>query len=101
MDARKIALLSTLATLGAGTAAFAGPCRVISLSAGEGYSLAVTNDGEVFAWGLDPGASRVPGVVLGRNVPVLLYGLADVAAVAAGTAHALAIKTDGTVWAWG
>jgi hypothetical protein len=55
-----------------------------------GFSVAVTTDGNVVAWG-----NNLRGQT---NVPV---GLSDVVAVAAGSAHTLALKADGTVVAWG
>jgi alpha-tubulin suppressor-like RCC1 family protein len=61
----------------------------IALAAGNGFFVAVNEDGVVRAWGTGAAVSGLP------------VGLDDVVAVAAGEAHALALKSDGTVVAWG
>jgi uncharacterized repeat protein (TIGR01451 family)/fimbrial isopeptide formation D2 family protein len=83
----------------------------IAVAAGgseHGHSLALRDDGTVWAWGDDssgelgdgnPGSnSAVPVQVLG---PGGIGGLSNVVAIAAGSYHSLAIKSDGTVWTWG
>ncbi len=62
--------------------------NLLSMAAGETYSLALRGNGTVLGWG--SGA--------GTNVPA---GLSNVVAVAAGYAHGLALQADGAVVAWG
>ncbi|WP_182298980.1 RCC1 domain-containing protein [Cohnella cholangitidis] len=78
------------------------PSGVKSLSTGIGYhTLAIDNDGNVWAWGTNSGGELGDGTTIQRNSPVKIAGLDDVVAVAAGGWHSLAVKSDGTVWTWG
>lgn len=70
---------------------------------GGGHSLAVADDGKVYAWGDNaygqlgsPNSAQSP-------VPVLVAGLTGkkVTSVAAGQQHSLAVIDDGTAYAWG
>jgi len=82
--------------------AFTGQ-RVVAVSAGGHYSLALTADGAVWSWG-----SGVPGQ-LGHGdeqdqlLPKKVEALAGQRAVAVSAAkfHSLAITANGTVFAWG
>src|ERR1039458_1019191 len=57
-----------------------------AIAAGQNYSLALTTDGTVGAWG---------------STTTIPPGLNNVKAIAAGYSHSLALKTDGTVVGWG
>ena len=72
-----------------------------AIAAGLGYSLAVRQDGSLWAWGLndrgqlglgDTGKSTAPTRVGGEDGWVML---------AAGTEHGLALNRTGALWAWG
>jgi alpha-tubulin suppressor-like RCC1 family protein len=79
---------------------------VVAIAAGSLHSLALTSDGEVFAWG-DNGSGRLgDGTTESRLVPVAVDrtgALAgkSVVAIAAGQYHSLALTSDGRVHAWG
>jgi alpha-tubulin suppressor-like RCC1 family protein len=65
------------------------------------HTLALKNDGTVWAWGWNDYGQLGNGTKADSNVPVQVSGLTDVTAIAGGYFHSLALKSDGTVWAWG
>jgi alpha-tubulin suppressor-like RCC1 family protein len=74
------------------------------------HSLALKNDGTVWAWGYNyygqlgdgnSGIDPATNADFVSNTPVQASGLTDVKAIAAGEGFSLALKNDGTVWAWG
>ena len=78
---------------------------VTAVSGGSSYSLALKNDGTVWAWGSNSSGQLGTGNTTNSKVPVQVPSLSGVIAIAAGTSglnyHSLALKADGTVWAWG
>ena len=70
-------------------------------------SLALKNDGTVWAWGTNGNGQLGDNTTTQRNIPVQVKDavgtgyLSDMTAIAGGTSHSLALKNDGTVWAWG
>lgn len=93
-----------------------GILGVVAIAAGYDYSLALTNDGTVWAWGNDSsgqlgslGLTRpcgddqdgTPRLCSGSAIPTAVLGVSHAVAIAAGTRHALTLASDGTVWAWG
>ncbi len=86
---------------------------VETIAAGSFYSLALKNDGTVWAWGNNTNGRESPlfGSISGQlgddeiprsSTPVQVGGLPDgIEAIAAGSFYSLALKDDGTVWAWG
>jgi alpha-tubulin suppressor-like RCC1 family protein len=82
---------------------------VKALTAGSSHSLALKDDGTVWAWG-DNRASqgtRIGGQlgddeITSSNTPLQVSDLpGGIEAIATGAEHGLALKDDGTVWAWG
>ncbi|MBN1837670.1 MAG: hypothetical protein JW820_17570 [Spirochaetales bacterium] len=71
------------------------------ISAGWDHTVAVREDGQVWAWGENVMGQLGDGTTTERAEPVPVLGLAGIVAVAAGGEHTLALKSDGTVWAWG
>jgi alpha-tubulin suppressor-like RCC1 family protein len=82
-----------------------GLSKVTAIAATSYHSLAIRQDGTVWAWGLNYfGQLGQPGGQTGiyyNAVPKQVPGLAGIVAVATGENHSLAVKSDGTVWAWG
>lgn len=67
-----------------------GLTNVVAIAAGEIFSVALRNDGTVFAWGWDAfGKLDVPA------------GLSNVVALSAGHDHGSTLRQDGTVVNWG
>ncbi|WP_068468393.1 PKD-like domain-containing protein [Candidatus Protochlamydia phocaeensis] len=76
----------------------------IATAAGGSHSLALRNDGTVWAWGRNFNGQLGDGTTLDSSLPVQVGGgtpLTGVIAIAGGGSHSLALKNDGTVWAWG
>jgi alpha-tubulin suppressor-like RCC1 family protein len=95
---------------------------VKALTAGSSHSLALKDDGTIWAWGnnwfgqLGDGTTtdgtqttcevtmiggRTSSSCPDSNTPVQMSEVGGIEAIAAGGAHGLALKDDGTVWAWG
>ncbi len=80
--------------------------KVVSISAGYYYSLALCSDGTVAAWGMNDHGQFGDGTTNSSNVPVMVMQggvLADkkVVSMVAGYYYSLALCADGTLAAWG
>lgn len=72
-----------------------------SVSAGGYHTLALNNDGTVWAWGFNDCGQLGDGTYINRNTPVKVKNISDVKSVSAGANHSSILKNDGTVWQWG
>ena len=68
---------------------------------GGGHSLAIKNDGSLWAWGYNYAGQLGLGDRTNRSSPVQVGALTDWSKIDGGDACTLAIKTDGTLWSWG
>lgn len=75
--------------------------NVRSVASGGSHSLALLQDGSVWAWGSNGAGQLGDGTNTQRETPVQVASLTNVHRVAAGYGHSLAVGEDGTVWAWG
>ncbi|BDR55335.1 hypothetical protein KIMH_14460 [Bombiscardovia apis] len=74
------------------------------ISTGWGHSLAIGNDGKVYAWGFNVHGEVDPTIVGHVNRPVRVQGLPSnvrFTQVSAGEYHSLALGDDRQVYAWG
>lgn len=71
------------------------------LAAGFSHSLALSEDGRVWAWGDNSRGQLGVGDALPRTGPVALPGLSNIVAVAARSAHSFALDDDGSLYVWG
>jgi alpha-tubulin suppressor-like RCC1 family protein len=78
--------------------AFSG---INQIAAGSHHSLAIKNDGSVWAWGFNGLGNLGNGSTQNSKFPIKVPSLSGMIAVSAGGDHSLAIKSDGSVWAWG
>ena len=70
-----------------------------AIAAGDNHTLALKEDGTVWAWGANNLGQVGNGTMVNQTSPVQI--LTGAVAIAAGAEHSLAVKADGTVWAWG
>lgn len=75
--------------------------EVISVAAGGEFSVALKNDGTVWAWGSNQVGQLGTGTNVDSTTPVQITALYDIVKVAAGKQHALALRSDGAVLVWG
>jgi alpha-tubulin suppressor-like RCC1 family protein len=78
-----------------------GLTGVKAVSASSSHSIALKNDGTVWAWGYNGSGELGNGTTNNSATPVQVKELTGVMAIATGNGHTVALKSDGTVWAWG
>jgi alpha-tubulin suppressor-like RCC1 family protein len=74
---------------------------ITAIAEGGYHTLALKNDGTVWAWGNGSYGQLGNGKYSTSNVAVQVLGLTDVIAISGGDYHSLAMKKGGTVWGWG
>lgn len=72
-----------------------------SVATGGKHSVALKNDGTVWAWGNNSNGQLGNGTLVSTTQPSMVPDMTDVAMVAAGDAHTVVLKWDGTVWMCG
>ena len=65
------------------------------------HTLALKQDGTVWAWGRNGSGQLGDGTTIERQVPKQVAGLSNIVQVAASSFGSLALGGDGTVWVWG
>ncbi|RFU39809.1 cell wall anchor protein [Actinomadura logoneensis] len=85
------------------TALLPAGTSVKQVSGGYGFSVALTSDGRVWAWGENPNGQLGDGTTNGSRVPVpvALPAGTTVTALATGDDHTLALTSTGRLLAWG
>jgi alpha-tubulin suppressor-like RCC1 family protein len=78
-----------------------GLSGVIALTTGNHYSLALKEDGTVWAWGNNTYGQLGDGTYTSRHAPVQATNLSGMTVLVARGYHALGFESDGSVWAWG
>ncbi|MFZ4648401.1 MAG: fibronectin type III domain-containing protein [Patescibacteria group bacterium] len=84
---------------------------VVSLAASNNwqypFTIAVKNDGTVWAWGINNYGQLGDNTTVNKTVPVQVHGtgnvgfLTGVSSASLSQLSSYAVKSDGTVWAWG
>lgn len=74
---------------------------VVDIAAGASHSLALKEDGTVWAWGSNDYGQVGDGATQDRLEPTQVSELGDIVAVEASNGSSFALRADGTVWAWG
>jgi alpha-tubulin suppressor-like RCC1 family protein len=68
----------------------------------KGYhTLALREDGSLWAWGMGENGQLGDGASTTRTSPVPIGNSTDWESISAGVSHSAAIKGDGTLWRWG
>ena len=75
--------------------------NITAVAAGDKHTVALGDDGRVWAWGYNWKGQLGDGTTTDSLIPVEVSTLVDVVAIAAGSNHSIALKDNGTVWAWG
>lgn len=85
-----------------------GLTDVVAVSAGGNFTLALKQDGTVWAWGMDSAGqlgngknSYTPDYPLRQESPGPVINLTGVVAIDTGWHHGIVLRSDGTVWTWG
>ncbi|ARF14915.1 Ig-like domain-containing protein [Sporosarcina ureae] len=78
---------------------------IVAISTGDSHTLAVDENGAVWAWGRNAfGQLGRVTPLISSTEPLRINGGSDfsnIVAVTAGSEHSVALKTDGTVFTWG
>ena len=78
-----------------------GLTDVKAISAGGSFSMALKDDGTVWAWGDNHWGQIGDGTTQEEHLPTEVPGLANVSSISVGYSHNVIAKQDGTVWEWG
>jgi alpha-tubulin suppressor-like RCC1 family protein len=78
-----------------------GLTAVAAADAGSYHTLALINDGTLWACGFNFFGELGDGTTTDRAIAVPVLGMSSVVATGASYYHTVAIVNDGTVWAWG
>ena len=73
--------------------------NIIEIAAGEGFSLAVNSNNELYAWGINDSNQLGDGTTVYSNVPKKI--LDNVVYINSYEDTSIAIRKDGSLWMWG
>ena len=74
---------------------------IIQISAGFKYSLALDNNGQIYAFGYNLYGQLGLGDNNNRNIPTLISNLTNIIQISSGYTHSLALNNNGQVYAFG
>jgi alpha-tubulin suppressor-like RCC1 family protein len=71
------------------------------VSAGGSHTVALCENGIVWAWGSNSFGQLGDGTTTDRLMPIQVQGISSAIDIATGRNHSVALLSDGTVWTWG
>lgn len=71
------------------------------ISIGASHTLAIHNDGTLWAWGKNSQGQLGDGTTINKTTPIQIGTFSNWKMAYCGTFHSIALKTDGTLWVWG
>lgn len=77
---------------------------IIRIACGSSHSLALSEDGRLYAWGKNGSGQLGIGDLINQSVPVQVLPLANhssIKEIACGDSHSMVLLEDGSIWAWG
>lgn len=74
--------------------------NIISIATGDAHTIALKNDGTVWAWGDNFYGQLGDNTKINRLIPIQVNSLSGIIAISGGVSHTVALKGDGTVWTW-
>ena len=72
-----------------------------SLSAGGDFTLALSSNGTLWAWGVNVNGQLGNGTTINATAPVQIGAATNWSSVAGGSSFSTGLRADGTLWAWG
>ena len=81
--------------------------NIVSVAAGSFHSLALSNDGYIWAFGSNQDGQLGNGTTADLSKPAKVQhpengqALSEIVYIAAGSSHSLALQNSGDIWAWG
>ncbi|MGB7745826.1 MAG: Ig-like domain-containing protein [Verrucomicrobiia bacterium] len=88
--------------MGFGIVMVEGLANVVGIAAGDSHSLALDNNGNVWAWGNDDwGQLGDEGFAGYSDFPIQIPAFSNMVSVAAGSDASVAMDADGNLWQWG
>ncbi|WP_428233128.1 FG-GAP-like repeat-containing protein [Flavobacterium sp.] len=73
----------------------------MSVACGEMHTVAVRDDGTLWAWGSNHYGQLGDGTTTNQLIPVKIGAATNWKEVTVGFGNTVAVKTDGTLWSWG